>query len=280
MKRFSVAAATIGLTLSLTACLPGSDSPKASGGGKGGGLNVVNVASILRQASQKSAKVNTVKAEMTIQAKAPQGDTTMHALAAVRLRGKYAMNFNIDQMSTNGKPLPAAQARTQMVMIGTVMYMRSAAFKRQTGKAWIRIPLGRLGKKSGASIEQLTQNRRQADPAEQTKQFTRAKNARQVGQEQIEGVQTTHFTGSLTPAEMVAGLKPAERKLRRKALEATGAKALSFDIWVDAQQLPRKIIIRTDGQYPTSSTVVYRDYDKPIRVVAPPPAQVADFPGL
>lgn len=282
MKRFFVAILVTGMSVSLSGCLgdskDGASDPPGNGVGDGAG-GAVNVVAALQKASQRTARVATLKADMTVSSKTPQGSVEMHMTAQMRLRPRAAMRMVMDPLKLDGRSIPGATAKTQLVQVGNVLYMRSAALSKRAGKPWVKIPASGLGK-GGQNLDTLAQNRDQMDPAGQTRMFTAATNARQVGKEQIDGVQTTHYTGSMTPAEAIAKLDPADRKNRQKALRTLGAKTLAFDLWVDAQQLPRKMVVRIDGTNPVTTTMLYRDYGKPVAIAAPPPGQVATLPRL
>lgn len=275
-----VAGVTAGavLALSLTACNDDPKSKAGSGeGGVGGAAGNLSAIQVLEKTSQKTGKTDTLKADMNVQTTAPgQGQVQMHMAMQMRLRPQVQFDMVMDRMTVNGQASSLGNMR--IVLVDKTMYMKSPALAGG-GKAWVKLSLSDLGKRSGQNLDQLLQQQRQVDPAEQTKMFTGSKNIRAVGKEQVEGVETTHFVGSLTPEEALSKLSPAERGSKEKALQKVGATKLDFELWVDGQQLPRKMIVKTDGKVPTTSTIVYRDYGKPVSITAPPASQVGPMPG-
>ncbi len=277
MSRRFAAGTAVGATLvlSLTGCLGDSGSGSAGGGGA-----QLTAAQVLEKASQKTGQVDTYKADFTMNVGTQQGAMNMHALGQFRLRPSLAFTMNVDKMSMGGQSMPIGAI--QVVYLDKVIYMKSAQLSQATGgKPWIKMDLGKEAQQSGFNLDALMNQSQQINPAEQTKMLTASKDARQVGTETINGVKTTHYTGSITVAEAMAKLDAKTRAQLKKVYEEVGATKINFDLWADGQQLPRKLTTKVAiPQGSTTNTIIYEDYGSPVNVSAPPAGQVGDFRGL
>jgi outer membrane lipoprotein-sorting protein len=278
MSRRFAAGTAVGATLvlSLTGCL--GDSGGGSAGG--GGAVQLTAAQVLEKASQKTDQVDTYKADFTMNVGTQQGALNMHALGQFRLKPSLAFRMNVDKMGMGGQSMPIGAI--QVVYLDKVIYMKSAQLSQATGgKPWLKMDLGRQAQQSGFNLDALMNQSQQVNPAEQTKMLTASKDVKKVGEETINGVKTTHYTGSITVAEAMNKLDAKTRQQLQKVYQQVGAKKIFFDLWADGQQLPRKLTTKIAiPQGNTSNTIIYEDYGSPVNVSAPPADQVGDFRGL
>lgn len=276
MSRRFAAGTAVGATLvlSLTGCLGDS------GGGSAGGGVQLTAAQVLEKASQKTGQVDTYTADFTMNVGTQQGAMNMHALGQFRLKPSLAFTMNVDKMSMGGQSMPIGAI--QVVYLDKVVYMKSAQLSQATGgKPWLKLDLGKQAQQSGFNLDALMNQSQQVNPAEQTKMLTASKDVKKVGEETINGVKTTHYTGSITVAEAMNKLDAKTRQQLQKVYQQVGAKKIFFDLWADGQQLPRKLTTKIDiPQGNTSNTIIYEDYGSPVNVSAPPADQVGDFRGL
>jgi hypothetical protein len=274
-RRFVVGtAAGATLILSLTGCAG------ASGGDSAGGGIQLTAAQVLQKASQKTSQVDTFRADLTVDAGTSQGAMNMHATAQFRLKPSVAFSMNIDKARFGGQSLPTGAI--QMVYLNKIIYMKMPQLAQVSGgKPWLKIDLAQVSKGSGLDIDSLLDQSQQANPAEQTKMFTASKDAHKVGEETIDGVKTTHYAGTIATEEALSKLDAKTRQELRKVYQGIGANNISFDLWADNQQLPRKLITKfATSEGTLSTTVLYHDYGKTVSVAAPPADQVGNFNGL
>ncbi|MQY06169.1 LolA-like protein [Actinomadura macrotermitis] len=251
----TVAAAS--LSLSLTGCLGGAEKKAVD--------NIkLTAAQVLGKSAQKSATVDTFTMDLTM-----DGPTKMNMKVESRLRPSLAARMIV----SNG----GAQVM-EMRIVDKAMYMKSAFMKPKNGKAWGRISADAMSAASGRNMNQMFDQAQQQGPAEQTKMFTASKNVREVGPETVEGVPTRHFTGTLTAEEMLSKFTdPQARAAKEKQLAAAGITSANFDLWVGADELPRKItLVQGTKQGQMTMSGFYRDYNKPVDVQAPPASEVGD----
>ena len=107
-----------------------------------------------------------------------------------------------------------------------------------------------------------------------------------VGSDKIRGVETSHYRATIDTAKL-AQLVPAAQRQSLGGLDQTarqaGVTALPVDVWVDADQLVRKLSIDLDAKQPgtgmavkASLVVELYDYGTPLDLKLPPADEVVD----
>ncbi|MFC4913685.1 DUF6612 family protein [Actinomadura gamaensis] len=283
MKRRLAAgtAVSAGLVLSLTGCLGSGGGDDKAGGGKA----VVLAAAAVRDTSAKTAQVQSVKGEIQTEVTAPgtSDAVTMHMRMAAKLRPEPAFRIDIDSMNMGGKSMPGQASGMEMVLVGHDIFMKSPMFAQLThGKPWVRLSTADLGSAVGQNFDKLLQQQKQSDPTQQVDQLTASKDVHEVGKETVNGVQTTHYQGTVSVQEMLAKLPEAQRQSRQESFQKLGVQSMAFDLWVDGQKLPAKIVMRTpdDASTKMNTTVTYTGWNTPVAVTAPPASQVGKMPKL
>lgn len=268
----ATAAAAVGSTLaiSLTGCLG------ESGDGTNGAIKLT-AADALVKSSQKVGESDTFKAELTV-ADSGNGGTKVNASGQFKLKPTLSFSATLKDFSRGGSSLPGAGS--QAILVGNTLYAKVPQLAQLLGggKPWVKVDLNQVGKRTGFDLSQLSNTVQRINPAEQSKMITGSKDARRVGEESVDGVKTTHYTGSVTVADALNKLDPAAREKVRQ-WHPNASDKLSFDIWVDGKSLPRKIVSKGAGDAGSNSTitVLYKDYGKSVTVHAPPSDQVGDI---
>ncbi|WP_285582745.1 hypothetical protein [Actinoallomurus iriomotensis] len=116
------------------------------------------------------------------------------------------------------------------------------------------------------------------DPALNTKLLTASKDVRQVGQETVGGVRTTHYEGTYSMTDALAKLSGDQRAQAQKSFGEAGFDKLNFDVWVDGRQLPRRVTVATPSGAKAAMkvTIDYTAFNVPVSVTVPPKSQVTD----
>ncbi|MEU5989824.1 LppX_LprAFG lipoprotein [Spirillospora sp. NPDC047418] len=277
IRRFAAATAlATGLALSMTGCL-GDAGQKVDEAGK----NIkLTAAQVLGKAAEKTGDVSSFKADMSMRmAGATDGDVSMNGTMQYRTKPDLAYSMNFTDMTAAGKSMGGMEQR----LVGRNMYMKmpmlSALGGNASAKPWIKLSLDELGKQSGMNIEELLQQSRQMDPVQNTKMLTASKDAREVGKETLDGVETTHYTGTYRMEDAIAKLSPEMQEAYRKNLASTGMQSMHFDLWVDGQQLPRQMKMKSaqTSEGTMTMSMKYHDFGKPVQIDEPPASQVTDF---
>jgi hypothetical protein len=159
-----------------------------------------------------------------------------------------------------------------MILLGQAMYMKSPDLG--TGDKWLKIDLsdpdslfGMIGKAT--------------DPEVMFKAMETPKKLELVGTEEVDGVETNHYRITLDPTQYLKAMEfPA-------AMAEMLPKELVTEMWVDADNLPRKFTQTTEiaamgGGKPTSSTTegTYSDFGTDVEIEAPPASEVTEQPGM
>jgi hypothetical protein len=277
MLRRSLAGAAAGtaLVVSLTGCLgePGNQ-PEGSSFGK----VRLAAAQVLNLTSKKAQQVSTFKANLSVEMNSPQGKISMRGPVHYRLKPSYAFHMAVSEINMPGLPAPKGM---HVMLIGNTTYIKSPDLARAFGgKQWLKIDLRKAAKGSGIDVDQMMPQLQQTDPIANTRMLTASKDAREVGEETVDGIRTRHFQGSYSMEEALAKLDPGQRDRVRKGLGESGLRTMNFDLWVDGNQLPRKLVLKSNGGGAAGQatvTVAYRDFGEPVRIAPPPASKVADI---
>jgi len=276
IRRFAtgVALAT-GLALSLTGCL-GSAGDKA---GEVGENIKLSAAQVLGRTAQKTGQLDSFAADLSMEMTgAREGNVSATGQMRYRLKPDLAYALTFDRMTVDGQSMGGME----QILVNRTIYMKMPMLSRlgvNPSKPWFKMTLDELGRKSGLNVDEVLQQAQQMDPVQNTKMLTASKDAREVGKETVNGVETTHYTGTYRMEDALAQLSPEQREIIRKGYEGSGMENMQFDLWVDDQQLPRKMIMRSQQTAggALTMTITYRDFGKPVNIAEPPATEVTDL---
>ncbi|MZF86827.1 DUF1396 domain-containing protein [Streptomyces sp. SID5643] len=199
--------------------------------------------------------------------------------AAMRLKPTIAMSMKMQA------PDQAAGESVEIRLVDKAMYLGGGAemAKQMDGKRWLKFDLS--GSDAAKDLDKMgSTSQAEQNPAAQSTFLTGAKDVKKVGSEKVDGVETTHYTGTATLADLRASLKDSKgetREQREKSLkqfEKLGVDKLTMDMWVDGDEHTKQF--RMKGQAdkgPMDMTITFLDYNKPVTVKAPPAGEVADL---
>ena len=276
MNRRLVAAAG-GTALSAALLLSGCGG---GGGAESTGNMKLSAGQALLKTSQKTGEADTFKADLTVTGAGPQGSGEIRANGQFQLRPTLRFSARLDDLSRDGKSVPGAQG--QAVFTGDALYAKVPQLAQfvSGGKPWVKIGVAEASQRTGFDVQGLISQVEKVDPAEQTTMFTGSKDARRVGTEKVDGVETTHYTGTVTVRDALARLdaEAREKVSRRLPSDAADSK-IHFDVWIDGENLPRKLVSKMDGDRGETGTVtvLYSDYGESFTVNPPPADQVGEL---
>ncbi|MQA97146.1 MAG: LppX_LprAFG lipoprotein [Streptosporangiales bacterium] len=271
------------LAISLTGCFGAEKSGGAAEGGSGGSSGTeqkpMSPLEVVAASAQKTKTADTFKSLFSMKIKTAEGNVAMKGRMAYRTKPDMAFDQNISSMQMGGRKLPGGM---RQVLINDVIYMKMQMLSSMTGgKPWLKMSLADLEQKSGINVDQLMEQSQQMNPVTNTQMLTSSKDAKKVGTEEVGGVQTTHYTGTYDPEASMAKLDPKTREAAQKAM--AGMKDMKFDLWVDDQQLPRKMVLRgkvaskETGAGSMAMTMLFSDFGEPVNISAPPASQTQDI---
>lgn len=242
--------------------------------GCGGSGSVVDASSPAAAMQRVADKVSADSGSFTVEA---TGDgTAMHGTGSYRGGADPAMRITLGDASGED----AQPGTMEQILVDGVMYMRftgpDIAMPAADDK-WMKLPLGDLG----SGLGELLSGSAMADPREQLELLLSAGEVREVGTETIDGVDTTHYAGDLTTDELAdSEMSKPFRDLLREDLQHTGGdRPMELDLWVDAEDRPRRLVMAMpdSGAEEMTVRVDFRDFGKDVQVEAPPAEEVFDF---
>jgi hypothetical protein len=194
-------------------------------------------------------------------------------------RGSMTMN-----MSVQGQDLTM-----DMVIAWPAFYMRFTPELRAdlpAGKEWVKFDIQKLGKEFGVDFNELMQAS-QSDPTQALEYLRRVSDLKTLGQEDVRGVETTHFRGEVDLKRVAAEAPPATRDSVERVLELSGLDRLPTEVWVSSDGLVRRMKytyadMRSPGAPPIDMTMQMELYDfgVAVDVTEPPADQVVDLQEL
>jgi LppX_LprAFG lipoprotein len=150
------------------------------------------------------------------------------------------------------------------------------------GKEWVKFDLSKLGEQEGFDLQQMMQLSG-TDPSQSLDLLLAAgTDFREVGEEEVRGVSTTHYEGTVD-LEKVAEQVPEEaRESYRRLLELSGQTEVPMEVWIDDEGLTRRIAYEqslADGST-MALTQEYYDFGADVDVEPPPDDEVLDITDL
>jgi hypothetical protein len=262
------------VVLSVTGCL-GDGGGKASGSGTANqGATKLTAAKLVSEVSQKTGEIRSFQATITSDTSVSGQHIRMSGQMAYRVKPTVAFKMSVPKMTVNDR----TQAGFQEILLNDTLYVKMPSVSARTGKPWMRMSLDKLSAESGIDLKPLVNQSEQADPSAKIKMFTASKDVRKVGQETVAGTTTTHYQGTYSVQDALAKLPASQRAKIQQMMGQMGIDTMNFDLWVDGQNLPRKISLRTPAgsQVTTDTTVTYSGFNAPVSITAPPAGQVRD----
>ncbi|MCQ6555175.1 hypothetical protein NPS70_18555 [Streptomyces sp. C10-9-1] len=241
----------------------------------------------LTTAFSKTSEAKSARVYMTMTLPGPAAVGSME-MDGVLGWNPGAMDLTVTRESFEENPSAPGEAR--MIMQDGVMYldMGADAAAGMDGKRWMKLDMAALAEQSGDKDlqKQLTgglDNLNQ-DPAAQLAILLDSPNLKHVGSEKIGDVDTEHYEGSLTVAEMLEAnssldvLTPEQREELLGSVEQSGIENYDIEVWVDGDGYPARMNMGMDTpEGVIAMTAEYSDYGAEIAVETPPADQTVDL---
>ncbi|MFI8504325.1 hypothetical protein ACIGFK_38340 [Streptomyces sp. NPDC085524] len=248
-----------------------------------------NATEALAAAYKKTSAAKSAKVRMTMSM-----PTSLGGGGTVELTGVQGWDPNVMDITMKGALAPGKGADTmRMIMSNNVMFMEIPADSPSSavmeGKRWMKLDMNAAGTGSGdaAALKKLgglgSMDQSQ-DPAKQLALLLASPNVKSVGAEKVEGVDTTHYKGTLTFEEMLAAnqnskeLSEADRARLTEAMKTAGIKGYDMDVWVDKDGYPAQMKVGIGTPQGTMTVDAhYSDYGSAATVQAPPENETLDL---
>jgi hypothetical protein len=182
----------------------------------------------------------------------------------------------------------------QILMDGGVVYMRSPAFQ-DAGTEWVSMDPSKMDPAAAAQFGGFGTGT--TDPSAYIGLFAGVFDVKASGEEELDGVSTTHYVGTIDLRKVLEGFsdvvgKDVDAATREQLqgvveqFESLGIdEKIPFEIWIDEEGLPRRQRITMDfgklvpgaEEASMAMTVDFSDFGKPVDIEIPRPSEVTDM---
>ncbi|AZM50910.1 DUF1396 domain-containing protein [Streptomyces sp. WAC 06738] len=277
----ALGAAALALT-AFTAC--GDDDGDGKAGGRKGGNAAqpvdVTPAAAVRKATEKAEDFTSLEYRM---AGDVPGEGTMEGTGAISM-DPPAMQM---KMTVDGATADES-GEVEIRLVDDAMYMNAGpeAAAELDGKTWLKIGMSDGGAGGG---ENPLLELKQADdnPAEEAQMMNAAEDLERVGEEKVEGVRTTRYTGTITLDDLRADLEGKDAKTKKDRQEQIdemaeqGVDEFTMDMWIDGEDHTKQFRMQAETKEgPLDTTMTFLSYNEPVTVEAPPAAETADMDAM
>jgi len=258
----------------------------------GGGKSTMTPLELVSQATSKTTKATSAKVQMTItETVGPIGPLAIGVNGVVD-NAKHSGDMTIDMSSIAqlaGGAVGSADAwKGEVVVDGSdlshvVEYMRLPVFSKllPNAKPWLKVDLQELGKLKGIDFGQLLQSAGTQDPSQALQALQAIANVKEVGKAQVDGVDTTEYSGTLDP-QKVAALLPKTAGLGQ-VFKQLGATPIPVSAWIDGDGYIRKFEESFSMKAPNAGRMdmklaaTFSDFGTPANITIPPADQTTDI---
>jgi hypothetical protein len=233
-------------------------------------------AAAVAKAAKNTEEIKSLRYRMT--GRAPE-EGRVEAEAQMQLEPTLAMSMKMTALDQG------ADAKAEIRLVDKAMYIGGGAeaAKEMDGKSWMKFDLAALG--ADKELNQLG-GASQADknPATESTFLTGADDVEKVGTETVDGVETTHYKGTLNLADLEKSLEGEDKETRdkrRKSVEQyeqMGVDKLTMDVWIDGDDHTKQFRMRGKADKgPLDMTITFLGFNEPVKVSAPPAKDTVDL---
>jgi len=237
----------------------------------------VSPVSALELAANSSKAVNSLTATMSIQGSTTSGDLNISGTIKEQLHPSLIAEVDLAAFSAGGQSAPGGLSE---IVTSKALYLRFPELMQaqHINKPWAKISLSSLGA-TGASLSSLLNEVQGNSPVTQTQLFAHSRDVKKVGTGVVNGVPVTEYAGTYSVSQVIAALPASERAALGSSISAAGISAVHFSIWLDANHLPRKLVVTESGTSVTEKvTEVITSYNQPVNIQLPAPAETYVVP--
>ncbi len=198
------------------------------------------------------------------------------AEAGMRTKPTVAMSMKVTALDQG------ADGTAEIRLVDKVMYIGggAAAAEMLDGKSWMKIDMSSLGAEKGIGNSPLG-GQAKKNPADQSTFLTGSKDVKEIGTETVDGVETTHYKGTVTMMELRKSLQDEDDATLERRFDQfmdLGVDKLTMDMWIDGEDHTKQFRMRGDADKgPLDMTITFLDYNKPVTVEAPPAKDTVDL---
>jgi len=199
-----------------------------------------------------------------------EGTTSLGNGQDLTLSGDVQVGASLDEFKLAMVAEMADQGSIEFRLIaGTVYVKLPAMLSSSAAKPWVMVDLSDPDNPIGAIFNQLMSS---LDPSKLEQLYTAVEDLENLGQEDVNGVSTTHYRVSVDTAKVLEILGSGEvAGIHMDEMLQDMPKSVTSDVWVDDDALLVKTAIEFDG---SMMEMNYSQWGEPITVTAPPARQV------
>jgi hypothetical protein len=158
----------------------------------------------------------------------------------------------------------------RVILADDVLYLRVPGLT--PGKRFFSLDIDRSDHPAARMLDQLLDRVRRLDPSQAMKAFEATVDLQKVGLAEVDGVATTRYDVTVDTREALraihlGGFVPPER------LPTT----MSFDVWVDRDDLPRRLRGTVSG---ATVDMTFSQVGEPVDITTPPARLTTPMPGM
>jgi hypothetical protein len=149
-------------------------------------------------------------------------------------------------------------------------------------QVYFKCPDGRWVKFDASKLSGVDPNAFGSDPAT-TLDFVKSVSGEveEVGREEVRDAGTTHYRFTATVDELLEQVRAEARERQRQSFRQMGVTSVPFDVWIDDDGLPRRMVMKMAPSSGTSGanlemTLEMFDYGRPVEVSVPSATQVLE----
>jgi len=228
-------------------------------------------------AAHNSENVNSIAATVSVQATTSSGAVSIAGTVSEQLHPSLIASANFTTFNVAGQAVAGGLAE---VTTTDAVYMKFAELTQalNTSKSWVEIPLKSLGA-TGSALSSLLSDASSENPVTQTELLAHSKTVHKVGTSVLDGVPVTEYAGTYSMSQALAALPASDRSALSKEFGQSGITDAQFQIWLDAQQQPRKIVVTDTGSAGTSTiTETVTSFNQPVSIQVPTSAETYVVP--
>lgn len=260
-----------------------------------GGQSAMTPLELVSQATAKTTSVASSKVSMTITESVGSIGPLKIGVDGVVDNATHSGDMTIDMSSVaqlaGAAVGDASDWKGELVLDGSdlshlVVYMKLPVLSKFVpgGKPWVKIDMEELGKLQGVDLSQLLESAGTQDPSQALQALQAIGNVREVGTAQVDGVDTTEYSGTLDPRKVVAKLPKTAGFAQ--IFKQLGSQQIPVKAWIDADGYVRKLDesfsmhVPNAGQMHMELEATLSDFGTPVTITVPPADQTTDIAAL
>jgi hypothetical protein len=267
------------------------------GGSESSGTAPVPSVKSLNQVAVRTERAGSYRFDMTMRMSIPglSEALELEADGAVDEAGRRAtmtMDFGSFPQVVGAEGVSGDDLKMEMLFDWPIAYVRMPFLSERIpgNKPWVKLDLDALARRQGVELPSVT-SLGQNDPSAFLDFLRATGDLRVLGQQEIDGVSTTHYLARIDFGAYVERLPAKPRKqlaamlAQLKQLTQNGQFAPLVDAWVDGEGLLRRFAmsfsLSSGGQSAEMSlTMNLHDFGADVDVSPPDPSQVASLTAL